>query len=140
MWVNELEGSPTMSFVLYTINVECMCDASYVAWKYRQCRRFHVIFARKYQNLQNVNMLGGGGRFNSSRTKFANHEGTFTDLDSDFILQLLKNVISIKIRFVVFNHIDTVLKFTLNAINECWKKKIFWYLIYMSERKNKRMK
>lgn len=56
---------------------------------------------------------------------FANHEGTFTELDSDFILQLLKNVISIKIRFVVFNHIDTVLKFKLNAINECWKKKIF---------------
>ena len=24
------EGTPTMSFVLYTINVECMCDASYV--------------------------------------------------------------------------------------------------------------
>ena len=23
-------GTPTMSFVLYTINVECMCDASYV--------------------------------------------------------------------------------------------------------------
>ena len=25
MWVNE--GTSTMSFVLYTINVECMCDA-----------------------------------------------------------------------------------------------------------------
>ena len=24
------DGTPTMSFVLYTINVECMCDASYV--------------------------------------------------------------------------------------------------------------
>ena len=24
MWVNE--GTPTMSFVLYTINVECLCD------------------------------------------------------------------------------------------------------------------
>ena len=24
------EGTPTMSFVLYTINVESMCDASYV--------------------------------------------------------------------------------------------------------------
>ena len=28
MLVNE--GTPTMSFVLYTINVEYMCDASYV--------------------------------------------------------------------------------------------------------------
>ena len=26
MWVNE--ETPTMSFVLYTINVECMCNAS----------------------------------------------------------------------------------------------------------------
>ena len=24
------EGTPTMSFVLYTMNVACMCDASYV--------------------------------------------------------------------------------------------------------------
>ena len=24
------EGTPTMIFDLYTINVECMCDASYV--------------------------------------------------------------------------------------------------------------
>ena len=24
------DGTPTMSFVLYTINVECMCNASYV--------------------------------------------------------------------------------------------------------------
>ena len=29
-WVNE--GTPTLSFVLYTINVECICDASYVTW------------------------------------------------------------------------------------------------------------
>ena len=28
IWVNE--GTPTMSFVLYTINVECRCDASYM--------------------------------------------------------------------------------------------------------------
>ena len=41
------EGTPTMSFVLYPINVECMCDASYVTLKYRQYRRNHVIFARK---------------------------------------------------------------------------------------------
>ena len=66
MWVNE--GTPTMSFVLYTINVECMCDASYVTWKYRQYRRYHVIFARKYKTLQNVNILGA--RFNSSGTSF----------------------------------------------------------------------
>ena len=51
MWVNE--GTPKMSFVLYTINVECMCDASYVTWKYSQYRRYHVIFARKYKTLQN---------------------------------------------------------------------------------------
>ena len=24
------ERTPTMSFVLYTVNVECMCDANYV--------------------------------------------------------------------------------------------------------------
>ena len=29
MLVNK--GTPTMSFVLYTINVEYMCDASYVS-------------------------------------------------------------------------------------------------------------
>ena len=45
MWVNE--GTPTMGFVLYTINVQCMCDASYVTWNYRHNRRYHVIFARK---------------------------------------------------------------------------------------------
>ena len=59
MWVNE-------GFVLYTINVECMCDASYVTWKYRQYRRYHVIFARKYKIVKNVNILGA--RFNSSGT------------------------------------------------------------------------
>ena len=47
LWVKE--GTPTMSFVLYTIDVECMCDASYVTWKYRQYRRYNVIFARKYK-------------------------------------------------------------------------------------------
>ena len=64
MWVNE--GTPIMSFVLYTINVECMCDASYVTWKYRQYSRYHVIFARKYKTLQNENI--SGARFNSSGT------------------------------------------------------------------------
>ena len=64
MWVNE--GSPTMSFVLYTctINVECMCDASYVTCKYKQYIRYHVIFSRKYKTLQNINTLGA--RLNSS--------------------------------------------------------------------------
>ena len=66
MWVNE--ETPTMSFVLYAINVECMCNASYVTWKYRQYRRYHVIFAWKYKTLQNVNILGA--RFNSSGTSF----------------------------------------------------------------------
>ena len=55
-----------MSFVLYSINVECMRDASYVTWKYRQYGRYHVIFARKYKILQNVNILGV--RFISSGT------------------------------------------------------------------------
>ena len=64
MWVNE--GTPTMSFVLYNINLKCMCDASYVTWKYRQHRRYHVISARKYKIRKNVNKLGG--RFNSSGT------------------------------------------------------------------------
>ena len=54
MWVNE--GTPTMSFVLYTINVECMCNASNETWKYRQYRRYQVIFMRKYKSLQNVNI------------------------------------------------------------------------------------
>ena len=48
MWVDE--GTPTVTFVLYTINEECMCDASYVTWKYRQYRRYHVIFSEKIQN------------------------------------------------------------------------------------------
>ena len=62
------EGIPTMSFVLYTINVECMCYAStsYVTLKYRQYRRYHVIFARNYKILQNANILGA--RFNISGT------------------------------------------------------------------------
>ena len=64
MWVNE--GTSTMSFVLYTINVECICDASYVSWKYRQYRRYHAISARKYKTFQNINI--SGARFNSSGT------------------------------------------------------------------------
>ena len=59
MWVNE--GTPTMCFVLYTINVEYLCDASYVTWKYRQytVRRYHVIFVRKYKNKKNKKYTGG---------------------------------------------------------------------------------
>ena len=64
MWVNK--GTPTMSFVLYTINVECMCDESYVTWKFRQYRRYHVIFVRKYKTLQNLNIPRA--RFDSSGT------------------------------------------------------------------------
>ena len=64
MWVNE--GTPTVSFVLYTISVECMCGSSYVTWKYRQYRRYHVIFAKKYKTLQNVNIPWT--RFHSSGT------------------------------------------------------------------------
>ena len=64
-WVNE--GTPTMSFVLYTINVESMCDVSYVTSKYRQyVRRYHVIFTRKCKTSQNVNIQGA--KFNSSAT------------------------------------------------------------------------
>ena len=57
MWVNE--GIPTMSFVLYTINVECMCDASYVTWKYRQYRRYHINFHEKIQNFAKCQYTGG---------------------------------------------------------------------------------
>ena len=53
LWECEL-----MSFVLYTINVACMCDARYVTWKYIQNIRYHVIFVKKYKTLQNVNIMG----------------------------------------------------------------------------------
>ena len=66
MWVNE--GTPTMRFVLYTINVEYMCDASYVTWKYRQYGRYHVIFVRKYKTVQKINLPGA--RLSSSGTPF----------------------------------------------------------------------
>ena len=66
MWVKE--GTLTMSFVLYTIHVKCMRDASYVTWNYRQYRWYHVIFARKYKTWKNVNILEA--RFNSSGTPF----------------------------------------------------------------------
>ena len=64
MWVNE--GTPTMSFVLYTIYVEYLFDA----WKYRQYRRYmyHVIFVRTYKTFQKINIPGA--RFNSSGTSF----------------------------------------------------------------------
>ena len=65
-WVNE--GTPTMSFVLYTINMEYLCDAKYVTWKYRQHTRYHIIFVRKYKTFQKLNILGA--RFNSSGTSF----------------------------------------------------------------------
>ena len=49
MWVNE--GNPAMSYALYTINVECMCDASYVTWKYGQYRRYNFEFSRENTKL-----------------------------------------------------------------------------------------
>ena len=64
MWVNE--GTPSMSFVLYTIDVEYMCNASYVTWKYRQYRIYYLIFLRKYKRLQKKNIPGA--RFNSTDT------------------------------------------------------------------------
>ena len=57
LWVNE--RNPIMSFVLYTIFVERMCDASYVIWKYIQYRRYHVIFARKCKIFQKIKHNGG---------------------------------------------------------------------------------
>ena len=60
------EGTPTLSFVLYTINGEYMCDVSHVSWKYRQYRRYHVVFARIYKTFQKINIPGA--RFNSSGT------------------------------------------------------------------------
>ena len=64
MWVNK--GIPSMSIVQYTNNVEFLCEVSYITWKYRQYRRYHVIFARKYKTLPNVNIPGA--TFNSSGT------------------------------------------------------------------------
>ena len=66
MWVNE--GTPIMSFVLYTMNVEYLCDASYVTWKYRQYRKNPVSFVRKYKTFQKINIPGAG--FNSSWPSF----------------------------------------------------------------------
>ena len=40
MWV--IERPPTMGFVLNTINLECMCDTSYITWKNEKTE----IFAR----------------------------------------------------------------------------------------------
>ena len=66
MWVNE--GTPSMSFVLYTINVEYLCDAIYVTWEYRRYRRYHVIFVRKYTTFQKINIPGA--IFNSGGPSF----------------------------------------------------------------------
>ena len=62
------EGTPTMSFVLNTINVEFLCDTSYVTWKYRQYRRYPEIFVRKYKTFQKINIPGA--RFDSSGASF----------------------------------------------------------------------
>ena len=66
--IRAIEGTPIMSFVLYTIMQckECMCDATYVTRKYRQYRKYHIIFMRKYKTLQNVNIPRV--RLNSSGT------------------------------------------------------------------------
>ena len=50
IWVNV--GTPTMSFVCIT-HKTCLCDASYATRKYKIYRRYHVIFARKYETFQN---------------------------------------------------------------------------------------
>ena len=52
------EETPTLSFVLYTINMEYMCDVSHVSCKYRQYRRYHVVFARIYKTFQKINTRG----------------------------------------------------------------------------------
>ena len=69
MWVDE--GTPHMCFVLYTIHVEYMCDASYAKWKYKPYIRYHVIFVRQYRTFQKMNIPGA--RFNSSGTLFLTH-------------------------------------------------------------------
>ena len=66
----ECEGTPTISLVLYTINVEYMCDASYATWKYRQYRKFHVIFVEKIQKFSKKKYTGA--RFDSSGTQLFN--------------------------------------------------------------------
>ena len=85
MCVNE--GTPIMSFVLYTIYVEYLCDASYVTWKYRQYRRYHVIFVRKYKTFQKINI--SGARFNSSGTSFFKCQRSLTDMFSTVTVQKL---------------------------------------------------
>ena len=60
MWVN---GGP-LPWVLFYIPL--MWNVCAMRWKYRQYRRYHVIFARKYETLQKINILGA--RFNSSST------------------------------------------------------------------------
>ena len=57
-----------MSFVLHTINVECMCGASNVTSKYRPYRRYHVVFARKYYTFQKINIPGVS--FNRNGTSY----------------------------------------------------------------------
>ena len=75
MGVNK--GTPTMSFVLYTINVKCMCDASYVTLMYIQNRRYYVFYVNK-----------PGFRFNSSGTPL------FTTKNSKNALSALKEFFS----------------------------------------------
>ena len=61
------ERTPTMSFALYNINVECIFNASYVlTWEYRYYKRCHEIFATKNKYFQKLNIPGT--RFNSSGT------------------------------------------------------------------------
>ena len=68
MWVNE--GIPTMSFVLYTINVEYLCDESTDSTE-----DIHVIFVRKYKTFQKIYIPWA--RFYSSGTSFFPKKGKY---------------------------------------------------------------
>ena len=47
-WVNE--ETPTMDFILYTINVEPMRDGKYVTWKYKEYEDI-ILFSRENTKL-----------------------------------------------------------------------------------------
>ena len=104
MWVNE--GTPTMSFVSYTINVEYLFSASHVTWKNRQYRRYHAIFFRKYKTYQKINILGS--RFNSSGTSFfhfSQNNGGYFVINSWEVFQTTENFSGFRFVSILYNSV-----------------------------------
>ena len=66
LWKCELMRVHLPWVLFYIPLMLLMCDANYLTWKYRQYRRYHVIFARKYKTLENISIPGT--IFNSSGT------------------------------------------------------------------------